>query len=248
MAATKRPKLSLCSLAIETTRKCNMTCEHCMRGDPQNKNLMPTAVDFLFERLDRVYDITPTGGEPTMNPDALIHIRKAITKHNVSVGGVYVVTNGLEVTDVFIKNFMDLLLATDMDEDSCGIAISQDMFHDNISYENRRKLSLFGCFRPDDKKTDWTRVPPMAIGRAASENCPVETRAPYKSDPFYSVEIDEDGNVTIDDTTLALTVDGDLLAGCDYAYADTDAIKLCNVLDPHWFEELTAKVQAAIVN
>ena len=36
-------------------------------------------------------------------------------------------------------------------------------------------------------------------------------------EPFYDAEIDDDGNITLWDTTLALTVDGDLLAGSEYA-------------------------------
>lgn len=242
---SKFPKLTVDTICVETTRRCNMQCAHCMRGEAQNKNLLPDAVDFLFERVNQINTIVPTGGEPTLNPDALREITNAIHKHHVYVSGVYLVTNGLVVTDHFLKEFMNLLLATDMDEYSSGLALSQDIFHDKIPEENIRRLSLFKCYRPDDKKVDWTRIQPFNLGRAA-ENCPVETREPFKMEPFYDAEIDDDGNITLWDTTLALTVDGDLLAGSEYAYDQTDRIKICNIFDPDWFEILTKKVREEI--
>ena len=65
-----------------------MQCAHCMRGEAQNKNLLPDAVDFLFERVNQINTIVPTGGEPTLNPDALREITKAIHKHQVYVSSV----------------------------------------------------------------------------------------------------------------------------------------------------------------
>jgi len=40
-----KPKLTFESLAIETTRRCNMKCAHCFRGDAQN-------VDIDYQHID----------------------------------------------------------------------------------------------------------------------------------------------------------------------------------------------------
>ena len=70
-------KLNVRSLAIETTRRCNMQCEHCMRGDAQNKDMSMETLDRLFRRLGRIIEIVPTGGEPALNPGCLRTSRPA---------------------------------------------------------------------------------------------------------------------------------------------------------------------------
>ena len=180
-------KLTIHDLCIETTRRCNMACAHCMRGDAMNRDLDPALLDKLFSRLSGIGNVTPTGGEPSLNPAALLQIRDAILKYNIPVAGVYLVTNGKEITDEFLHNFLSLLLATEMDPEVSGLALSQDMFHDKISYANKAKLAMFSCFRDDDKKTDWTRTPVLNIGRGA-EIVVVSNRDPYAFWPRLSTE------------------------------------------------------------
>lgn len=232
-------KLTIHDLCIETTRRCNMACAHCMRGDAMNRDLDPALLDKLFSRLSGIGNVTPTGGEPSLNPAALLQIRDAILKYNIPVAGVYLVTNGKEITDEFLHNFLSLLLATEMDPEVSGLALSQDMFHDKISYANKAKLSMFSCFRGDDKKTDWTRTPVLNIGRGA-EIVIVSNRDPYRPQNTLNCWFNNDTIHLAE--VLTLTVDGYLLPYGDYAYEEVENLAICNVNDPDWYEQLIAEI------
>ena len=239
-------KLSLSSLSIECTRRCNMKCAHCMRGPAQAKDLNPEAVYRMFEHIDYIGSITPTGGEPSLNPDALNTIADAIRKYSVTVSGIYIVTNGKQVSDDFISGLMNAMLATEMDEYSSGIALSVDMFHDHISAENIKKLRLFAGFDMESKKTDWTKIPPIARGRASSLTSVIARHRDY-GNAFYDAEIDEnDRKINIPDGQLALTVDGNIVSDCDYAYRDVRRLTICNVFDDNWVDTFLAKTRKAI--
>lgn len=232
-------KLTIHDLCIETTRRCNMACAHCMRGDAMNRDLDPALLDKLFSRLSGIGNVTPTGGEPSLNPAALLQIRDAILKYNIPVAGVYLVTNGKEITDEFLHNFLSLLLATEMDPEVSGLALSQDMFHDKISYANKAKLSMFSCFRDDDKKTDWTRTPVLNIGRGA-EIVIVSNRDPYRPQNTLNCWFNND-TIQLSEV-LTLTVDGYLLPYGDYSYEEVENLAICNVNDPDWYEQLIAEI------
>lgn len=232
-------KLTIHDLCIETTRRCNMACAHCMRGDAMNRDLDPALLDKLFSKLSGIGNVTPTGGEPSLNPAALLQIRDAILKYNIPVAGVYLVTNGKEITDEFLHNFLSLLLATEMDPEVSGLALSQDMFHDKISYKNKAKLSMFSCFRDDDKKTDWTRTPVLNIGRGA-EIVIVSNRDPYRPQNTLNCWFNND-TIQLSEV-LTLTVDGYLLPYGDYSYEEVENLAICNVNDPDWYEQLIAEI------
>lgn len=232
-------KLTIHDLCIETTRRCNMACAHCMRGDAMDHDLDPALLDKLFSRLSGIGNVTPTGGEPSLNPAALLQIRDAILKYNIPVAGVYLVTNGKEITDEFLHNFLSLLLATEMDPEVSGLALSQDMFHDKISYANKAKLSMFSCFRDDDKKTDWTRTPVLNIGRGA-EIVIVSNRDPYRPQNTLNCWFNND-TIQLSEV-LTLTVDGYLLPYGDYSYEEVENLAICNVNDPDWYEQLIAEI------
>ena len=61
-------KLSIDNLIIEITRRCNMACAHCLRGDAQNIDIDPSYMLKLLRdnNIDYISMVTFTGGEPTL--------------------------------------------------------------------------------------------------------------------------------------------------------------------------------------
>ena len=45
----KNYDISIDSLVLEITRRCNMSCEHCMRGEAQNIDMDLSIIDKIFE-------------------------------------------------------------------------------------------------------------------------------------------------------------------------------------------------------
>ena len=163
-------KLCFDNLIVEVTRKCNMCCEHCMRGDAENSNLNLDKFTEFINNVDSIGSITFTGGEPTLNINAIKFILHMIKTLNIPVYSFYTVTNGKEITSEFLNIMIDwyiYCIECGGEPDLCGVALSQDEFHEYIEPENIAKLRALSFYRPDDKKTrNWSQVQLIDIGRA----------------------------------------------------------------------------------
>lgn len=88
------------SVFIEVTRRCNMCCAHCLRGDAESIDIQEKYIDaFLdsFEKGAYISSLTFTGGEISLNIPAIRYTLKAVKERNISVGNFYMVTNGKAV-------------------------------------------------------------------------------------------------------------------------------------------------------
>ena len=157
------------NLCIEVTRKCNMRCAHCLRGNAQNINIDKKYISelLLHCRDSEIGSITFTGGEPTLNIDAIEFTLQTMRWLNIRLGSFYVVTNA----KVYRKRLVDLLDEAYMhctEKELCGLAISDDEFHERYKSPNfnfnyyRYKYDEYDCereyFCPNDKKTDFSKA------------------------------------------------------------------------------------------
>ena len=88
------------SVFIEVTRRCNMCCAHCLRGDAESIDIQEKYIDaFLdsFETGAYISSLTFTGGEISLNIPAIRYTLNAVKERNISVGNFYMVTNGKAV-------------------------------------------------------------------------------------------------------------------------------------------------------
>lgn len=143
------------NVVIEITRRCNMCCAHCLRGDAENVDIQKKYINaFLDSFSGRRYigTIVFTGGEISLNIPAIRYTLKAVKERNISVGSFYMVTNGKAV-----DKMEDLALASlewwnycdEKDEYLCGLCISSDNFHEEISDESASILSGLKYNRDD---------------------------------------------------------------------------------------------------
>ena len=163
------------NVVIEITRRCNMCCAHCLRGDAENVNIQEKYINaFLDSFSGRRYigTIVFTGGEISLNIPAIRYTLKAVKERNISVGSFYMVTNGKAV-----DKMEDLALASlewwnycdEKDEYLCGLCISSDNFHEEISDESASILSGLKYNR-DDMVTDFHEKYLLNEGRAKTLN------------------------------------------------------------------------------
>lgn len=88
---------SIMTLVVEVTRRCNMHCEHCLRGDFEDCcmdadfNMIPE----IFEGIERIGTIVFTGGEPSLNHRFITACVDYIEKNSIFVDGVFIATNGM---------------------------------------------------------------------------------------------------------------------------------------------------------
>lgn len=90
------------NVVLEITRRCNMSCAHCLRGNAQPKDIKPEILENFFAPLSYIQTLTLTGGEPALRPRLMLDVLEICKKYRVQVGSVYIVTNGKQVTDDFL--------------------------------------------------------------------------------------------------------------------------------------------------
>lgn len=227
-------KLSFQDLAVEVTRRCNMNCAHCMRGEAQDIDLDLEKFDKFLENVSHIDTITFTGGEPTLNINAIRHILETCKKNKIDVYNFYLVTNGKKIENEFLNLMVDwyaYCYDCGGEPEYSGLALSQDEYHESFDIDVVAKLKAFSFFNMNDKKTDWEKAYLVDLGRARSIG------GHTKRDPHYyppTVEECDDTIRVYDGSVIAFTCDGDILFDCDYEYESTDNIKACdysNALD-----------------
>jgi len=133
-------RVSISDIVIEVTRRCNMNCCHCMRGEPQNIDMDLNYVRALFKQIDMISNITLSGGEPSLVPHILTSIIDIAKEEEVEIDSFYIATNAKVVTDEFMKALIKWWLFC---RDNGSVAISSDDYHENIDEDNIRKLEAF---------------------------------------------------------------------------------------------------------
>lgn len=229
-------KANFSNLVIEITRRCNMNCAHCMRGDAQDKDITAEIIDKLLKETSAIGSLTLTGGEVALNVPAIKYIAKRIRDFNTPVQDIFIATNGKQVTNDFLQALLDLFLVADIDEEINTICISHDEFHEDIPEENIKKLKMFRFYNEQTKTWDFRKGGLINLGRARNLTGYTK-RNIIRQD--VDAELDED-ELTFN-SIVACTVDGELLSDCDYEYCDTDSIKIGAVDDPNWAKTIANK-------
>ena len=162
----KQHKISCYSLILEITRRCNMACSHCMRGNAENIDMNRTIIEQVFSQVSNIDVLTFSGGEPSLCPDNILFALECVKKYGIYVGYVYIVTNGKEVSDAFLQacrewhvycmgckiktngliGFRDAKyvineLHSESDIMGCIVALSMDPYHEYIPTDNLIRLS-----------------------------------------------------------------------------------------------------------
>ena len=151
----ERVKVYVNSLVLEVTRRCNMHCDHCLRGDAEKMDMQQATVDKILDTVDSIGSVTFSGGEPSLNIPLIRYFFKEAEKRGKLPSSFYIVTNGkahmLDLAQLVLEWY-----AKFDEPDLCGVTISQDVFHD-IDWDDGRTapvnyLAGLACYRPDDKK------------------------------------------------------------------------------------------------
>lgn len=97
-------KIRINCLCFELTRRCNMNCDFCCRGDAQNLDISTQIIDAALDKVKdyEIYTIRITGGEPFLNKKGLIYLIDEIIRRKIMISEFFVFTNGT-VTDSEIK-------------------------------------------------------------------------------------------------------------------------------------------------
>lgn len=81
-------------IGIEVSRKCNLDCTHCMRGESENLSIDREVLNKFFDEVKSANKLVISGGEPFMCYDEIKDLVEIIELKNVLISKVIIVTNG----------------------------------------------------------------------------------------------------------------------------------------------------------
>lgn len=125
-------KLIFDYVSIEITRRCNLKCRHCLRGDAQDVDIDLRTIDALVEQTAKIYNLSFTGGEPTLNVSAIAYTLDALRGHKVPLHSIEVATNGKVLSSEFVKTvkeFSRYIAETGASGTDVSVGISKDRYH-----------------------------------------------------------------------------------------------------------------------
>lgn len=141
---------TLTGLAIEVTRKCNLNCDHCCRGESQDKSLNTKKLNTFLRKISWIDSIFLTGGECFIVPDTLQLIYNILYRNKVGYTNIALVTNAVNVNDKsieVIKKIFDLA-----EGEGSYIHVSKDKFHGWDENREKNYIKLKSKF--DDVSID----------------------------------------------------------------------------------------------
>jgi organic radical activating enzyme len=201
-------KLSLSEVAIETTRRCNARCPHCLRGESEEKDINLKYVDRLFSQLDLIGTLLIGGGEPSQAPEMIDAVVEIARRHKLEIQNFYLVTNALEVTPQFMQSVINLY-AYCSDNEVSRLDISTDGFHPEAP---KKSYDMLDVFKFTGRKRDFGEDMLLQEGRAQN-NYPVVVDPRLPERMLFRVD---ENNVAED--LIYLTCDGRLYSSCDLSY------------------------------
>lgn len=225
------------NIVIEVTRKCNLACDHCLRGCAQNMNIKIEYIDKLFEIISDndidCIDLALSGGEPSLNLKALKQIYMKLKHYHISLSSFYLATNGINNDN---KNFILILL------DFYSLVDNKDMFCVDISddVQHQYERGYTAAFMDDeliyglkgvklkDRYTDYSYEGAIREGRAKENN-------------FKGRENIIDTEINLDDTSFYLNCKGNIINGCDWSYESQDRPEII-ISDVYSFDKVLDKL------
>lgn len=212
-------------LVIEVTRRCNLKCRHCMRGDPQNVNISKETITKALEGVTEIGSITFTGGEPSLAVTQINAIIKELKRRRITVYSFYVVTNGKVASKKLMQALIDMYAYCE-DNEASALVISKDQYHHELLGEPKKADQLYRAltfYRPDDRKHDIKSV--LYEGRAIEEGVGTDN---VRLDSFV-VEVDDDNNPSRVESTVYINALGDVVPSCDMSFESQEQSKIGNV-------------------
>lgn len=229
--------IQISNLILEVTRKCNLKCAHCLRGDVQRMTMSNAVIFKAMGWIDSISTLTITGGEPSLAPEVLEYLLETFRWKRTQVGAFYIVTNGMPHNRY--RRFLDAVehLYGWCDEQSaCTLTVSRDQYHP-FNDNHWRNLEKFEVH--DENGKHWGEYPPYfypdarnhRIERALGEGRAIKTQTGFEPQEQQKPwELDSVGDYVID-PEVYISANGNVCSACNMSFDRIDAESRGNVLE-----------------
>lgn len=230
----REPKLIANNVIIEVTRKCNLCCPHCLRGEAQRKNIKSEYITAFLKQFKQISSLTFTGGEPFLNIEAMEYTLKELKRLKIDVNLFYIVTNGTKpsITDRALRLMFELwLYQSEKDTENFSmVQLSNDQWHNVDEIERQQVIDTLSAFSFFSLRHELKYESIISEGRAESW-CGREL---IKTKAFEYFEYCFDGDIENLNEDIYLNANGYILNNCDLSYESQNKYKICKA------DELTA--------
>lgn len=268
-------KLHLYYLELEITRKCNLKCKHCCRGEAQDLTISEQVIDTVLDQIRGAAIINITGGEPMLVPEKVEYIVDKIIENRIKVFGFGAVVNGT-IQDKRAISFINSLnkIASYIDEctitseyNRVSISISDDEFHQNnpnqaVEFYKKYASDLVYVENYDETMKKSTMI--ANSGRAKTnkigEICEVY-KCPYSNKECcrscHRIEIEDGENYPIIKCPIKISANGNVSIPNMMSYEEEDKYIMGNILNEslasmvekwQWKEPLLCKEVDMLLN
>lgn len=219
-------RIELSELILEITRKCNMSCSHCLRGPAQRMDMDIEIINRVTQAVDYIYEVTFSGGEPSLNAAAIEHFRWAVHFNRCSLDHFWLTVNAHFFKQDFYEAIQELYCICD-DQDCCSLTISRDQYHGKMSqkaYEMYSELPFFSTQRM--KKIEDYAL--LSEGNAKKNQ--MGCKDAYIADKIKDYYFNESEDVLYVKDMIYVNTKGDVLLSCDLSYISQKRHIIGNVL------------------
>lgn len=217
--------LKLNHLLLEVTRKCNMSCRHCMRGDAEDVSLDYTVIDRIFQDTRYIGHLCLTGGEPSLEPYVIREILYRARRWDCRIGSFFCATNAKVYSPEFADALTELYFYC-TDKGKCVLTVTSDQFHEVADPEALNSYRVLPYYRP---VYEHKQIAPYFIldeGRA-KENEIGRSKIPIKG-LLYDVKF-RSFDFTCGDAVY-INAKGDVLLNADLSYKSQNEFHIGNLL------------------
>ena len=252
-------ELNIADLAIEVTRKCNMKCEHCLRGNSQRKTIDNQYIYKMLQLIDNVGTLTIAGGEPTLSMDSLQQIRHCIIYGNRDVSSFYMVTNGKAINLEAMAEWIYDMHNCCSDNEMSSIGFSFDSFHTQTFNWKQSDKHSNNYYRLQDmiemnyglyNSSGESYVTKHSDENLGYHNLLKEGRAKDFGTRDNNIQFFEEDNykdtIYFNEEVLYLTCSGYIVAGCNWSYHNMDnnkAIQIAHIDDIRCTDDLIEAIR-----
>ena len=91
----------IATLSFEMTRKCNLKCKWCRKGEPQNLDITTEIIDKTLDEISDYYIncIRITGGEPFLVPKLVTYLIDKIIDKKIKVKMIHIISNATIINE-----------------------------------------------------------------------------------------------------------------------------------------------------
>ena len=222
-------KINVDEMMLEVTQRCNMSCAHCLRGEANNVDMTEEIVNKALQDVESIGSLCFSGGEPSLNIPIIEYTLQYCKEHDIMVDSFFVATNGKKVTLEFLMAMIKWYAYVDEcggEVDMCELALSSDIFHEDIDPRNKSLLGALGFFSSESKNTDFDSVYLINEGRAKDLGPGWKKRTPH----YYGLSGEVFEHRISVESMLYISAKGDVKTDCDTAF-DNDACTIGNILE-----------------